>query len=383
MWRFYGTFTALAFAGCISGIVSASIQLTDEFGLISMLFYFDDNRVFNDQLASKHLHAPDMVGLLQTLSATNEFKAGEFFFLSIAKILVVHRLTIFVKLGRSDRAIKFINDLDKALVTIIATLSFVVLVASFAECHFYGEAARKSAFLNLKNCSVSDVVGEIRGTLDKGNVVTMVVHFTMGVTNLLTLIAILATAAGAHRGIRSTFTFDKLQVSAEVRNTRRRIVAFCVCAVVAYLLVTMCALPPFSRLTFGDGFCSNELLPFVSDIINDPAENCQFCQSCQPTIDLLLQFLSGCRLIEASILFLSGPFPVFVCLWSMTSESARKLLDSSSERAADANSRASRWFNFKAPTFFSQSVLPPAPTLLTPHVNLSFEFVKFLQPSVI
>ncbi len=362
MWRFYGLFTALAVAGCVPGVVSACIQLSDDAGFITMLFYFDDKRVFQDALAARFLDATKMIVLLQKFSANTVFKSGQFFFFSIAKILVVHRLAAFVKLGRSDRAIKVIDVLDRVLLVSVVALSSVVVISSFVECHHYAEAARIAASLD-RNVSVLVVYNSAVSALDLGNTATIATHVTIGIVNMFSLLAIVATSVISYRGMRSTFSVDKMKQFPEVRKTRQQILAFVVCSCVAYLLEAMCASSSFSLLTFGDGFYSNDVAPLVGDALVDPDSACQFCQSCQPTIDLLLQFLCGCRLIEASILFVLGPFPVFVCLWSMTSESARKLLDSSSERAADADNSASGWFKKK---IYSLRVLPPTPFPPTP-----------------
>ena len=83
-----------------------------------------------------------------------------------------------------------------------------------------------------------------------------------------------------------------------------------------------------SRHVTRDTFASYLMAILASDILLDPPQGCQICDSCQPRVDLLLQFISGFRFVESCLFFAMGPLPVYVCLWSMTSESTRKLLDS-------------------------------------------------------
>ncbi len=97
-----------------------------------------------------------------------------------------------------------------------------------------------------------------------------------------------------------------------------------------------------------------EIVIISSDLIEDPPLNCELCGGCQPDVDILLQILSGFRMIEALLLILLGPIPVHVCLWSMTSDSARKLLDAAP--GIKVKDRFSSWF---LRSFSSSFVCPP------------------------
>lgn len=90
-------------------------------------------------------------------------------------------------------------------------------------------------------------------------------------------------------------------------------------------------------MSHGDTFASYFMALLGSDIQLDPPKGCQFCDSCQPRVELLFQFISGFRFVECCLFFAMGPLPVYVCLWSMTSEGTRKLLDSARDSQAGAS----------------------------------------------
>jgi hypothetical protein len=83
-----------------------------------------------------------------------------------------------------------------------------------------------------------------------------------------------------------------------------------------------------------------------SDFLIDPTPgDCGFCQSCQSNVDVFLEFLSGFRFLDALTHFIIAPVPVVVCLWSMTSDQARRKLNSQFETSkTDFHSRSAHEF---------------------------------------
>ncbi len=253
MWKFYGVFTALAVAGCVLGAVGASIQLSDDFGVLSLLYYFEDKRVFGGDdsvLRSTSLDPHKIVGTLQKFAARIVFVAGEFFFFSVAKILVAHRLATFVRLGRSERAIRAVAFIDRLVLAVVLILSSLVLILSFATSYYYALAGNTAQDgIARKNFNSSDVAQSISQILDSGNYATTAMHFAMCTTLLVAFTANLASAAAALRGIRSIFTAEALAESSQVRGIRRQILGFCASVLAAYVVQFTCAHPP-SKISF-------------------------------------------------------------------------------------------------------------------------------------
>lgn len=236
VWKYYGTFTLLACAGCFLGSVSASIQLSDPDGIISLLFYFDDQRVLKDEFLLKRdtidfLNGSELASILQKFAARVIFSTGEFFFFSIAKIYVAHRLIVFVKIGRSERAIKLIDRIDVFIFTAITTFCSIALFSSFATAHYYAEAGRTAVGRKLK-----DVLPEIDNAVGTANKATIVMHFAMCIAILTAFIAQLTAAALASRGFRTVFTIEKLKESPQLRKVRLQIIGFCASVLVCYVL---------------------------------------------------------------------------------------------------------------------------------------------------
>jgi hypothetical protein len=240
VWKYYGIFTSLAFVGCFLGSVSAAIQLSDPDGVISLLFYFDDQRVLKDEFLEKRLDtinlasSSNLANILQKFAARVIFSCGEFFFFSIAKIYVAHRLIVFVKIRRSERAIKLVDQIDLFVFTAITALCSIAMVSSFVTAHYYAEAGRTVS--NSGGSNLQDVVLKIADTLDKGNKATIVMHFAMCISIFIAFVAQLTAAALASRGIRKVFTVKKLEESPQSRKIRLQIIFFCTSVLVCYVL---------------------------------------------------------------------------------------------------------------------------------------------------
>jgi hypothetical protein len=259
VWKFYGIFTALALAGCIPGIISAGIQLSDRDGFVALLFYFDDQRIFKDTFALNRLDGAELSNVILEFSIINVFDGLEFAFFSIAKILVARRLTIFVKLGRSQRATNVIEWIDRIVVALVVLLCSVTVISSLVICYYYAVAALNPILRSGQ--SVTVMAYNVSTTLDQGNSATVVMRIAMSSSILLSLITVAAATFFSSKGISATFTAQKMRESAEVRRTRSQIVAFCASATLAYSIDFLCAACPslFLRLAFTNSFAATKL----------------------------------------------------------------------------------------------------------------------------
>ncbi len=208
---------------------------------------------------------------------------------------------------------------------------------------FYASVGAKAAVFPV-NATASEISKATAYILDKGNDASSVQHYIMCSTIGAAFLALIASAAFALRGIRKTFTLKKLSESADVRRVRNQIYAFCMSVFVSYMLQFWCAaasspsrVAASTQVSHGNTFTSYFMALLGSDMQLDPPKGGQFCDSCQPRVELLFQFISGFRFVESCLFFAMGPLPVYVCLWSMTSEGTRKLLDSARHSQAVAS----------------------------------------------
>jgi hypothetical protein len=271
VWRFYGVFAALACAGCVFGVVAAAIQLPNSDGAVSLTYYFADERVFDDGRFRGNGRQMFMY-TVYLFSAHSVAVTFEFFFFSIAKIFVLHRLSHFIKLGLSNRAVKTFDFITVLVLATVFSLCCGALTSSCVAASYYASVGAKATVFPV-NATASEISKATAYILDKGNDASSVQHYIMCSTIGAAFLALIASAAFALRGIRKTFALKKLSESADVRRVRNQIYAFCLSVFVSYMLQFWCAaasspsrVATSTHVSHGNPFASYFMALLGSDI---------------------------------------------------------------------------------------------------------------------
>jgi hypothetical protein len=244
MWRFYGVFAALVCAGCIFGVVGVGLQLSDSDGVISLLYYFDNARVFNDNNFRAKGPALDVLPIFAAHLVVN---SSEFLFFSVAKFFVLYRLSYFIKLGLSNRAVKTFEIIAIAVFSAVTALSFSSLFSSFVASYYYAIAWQKATAHVSGIRSFAEIFNVTGPILEKGNTAITAQHSMMSATIAIGSVSFIVAAALAAHGIRKTFSLEKLRESAEVRKIRNQIYGFWVSVLVSDALEIWCVSSCFLR----------------------------------------------------------------------------------------------------------------------------------------
>jgi vacuolar-type H+-ATPase subunit I/STV1 len=153
---------------------------------------------------------------------------------------VLHRLSHFIKLGLSNRAVKTFDFITLLLLATVFSLCCGALISSWVGSSYYASVGAKAAAFPV-NATASEISKATASILDQGNNASTVQHYMMCSTIGAAFLALITSAAFALRGIRKTFTLEKLSESADVRRVRNQIYAFCLSVFVSYLLQFWCA----------------------------------------------------------------------------------------------------------------------------------------------
>jgi hypothetical protein len=245
IWKFYGQFTGLAFLGCVFGAVSAGIQASDEDGVLALLYYFSDERVFLDPAFSQYSDLKKRRILFTKFAAICIFDAVEFFCFNLAKILAVHRLTFFMKHALSDRVNKIVGCIAVYILGVVFVLSLGTVLASTAAFYYYstaGQIVADSVATNPLIGNSTSLIAQLNSILDDGNNATSVVHVFMCCTVFVCFLTILVSGLVSLQGIRLNFSLDKLNQSTEANKVRLQIHVFIFSVSFAYMLDIMCVL---------------------------------------------------------------------------------------------------------------------------------------------
>ena len=317
VWRFYGVFTCASFVGNVCGVAAWS------FYLAAAIFYID---ALSLGAADRSKSSAELASNYRMHSAFIVFKVLAFVFVSMAKLLVLDRMTQFV-VKRAEGALAWrIGALQRGLLAIVIAVNVVAVAASLASAHYFSlaaaaDASAATAFTANQSDAGLSLLLEAKHFTRDGNTSDAV----SGVCIVAALVIIMAAFVGAgvfvSLRIRNVLAgVGPRRSTPVVRSTKYLLMQTCITVAVVFATFLL-------RTTF-------EMLLLLGEFSN-LSNSCAPCESCQSVFYLIKTWSIATPEVQAIVVALAEPFSLLVALWGMTSERAAQLLNNNGDRSGE------------------------------------------------
>ena len=312
IWRLYGVFTFAAFVGSVCGVVTCSLYLAAD------LLYIDALSLGASDLGKSSAE----LGSNYTLyAAFLVFRSVAFVFVSVAKLMVLDRMTQFAMKRAQEALVRRMGAVQRAVLCIVLVVNATAVAASLASTPYFSLAAGADAYAAAASISNQTEAGaslrlEARRHASVGNTCVAVAH----VCFVLCLLVIMTAFAGAGVfvavRIRHFLAGVGLGQSASAARSARYLLLQ-TCLTVAVVFVTF-----LIRTSF-------EMVFALAFFYNINSSSCGICDPCQSEYYLIGVWITTIPEVTAIIMALAEPLTLLVALWGMTSERGAQLLNRS------------------------------------------------------
>jgi hypothetical protein len=314
IWWLYGVFTCLAFVGSICGVVTWSIFLVSDrlyIGALSLGTSANDRVQRSAELGSSYeLRGPFHVS-----------KALTFLFVSLAKLMVLDRMTQFTVKRAEEALVLRMGAVQRVVLCIVLVVNAVAVAASLASTAYYSLAAGAEASAAAAFSSNQTEAGELllfdaKRHASVGDTCVAVVH-SCTVSCLLVIMTAFA-GAGVFVAVRIRHFLAGVglgQSTSAARSARYLLVQTCLTVAVVFTAFLI-------RTAF-------EIALALGDFYNLKIGSCDICAPCQSEYYLLHVWIDATPEVQSIVVALAEPLTLIVALWGMTSERGARLLNRS------------------------------------------------------
>jgi hypothetical protein len=312
MWRLFGVFTFALFIGSVCGVITWSLYLAADVLYIDALSLGtnDPGKSSAELGANYTLYAAFLV-----------FKSLAFVFVSVAKLMVLDRMTQFAMKRAQEALVRRMGAVQRIVLCIVLIVNAAAVAASLASTHFFSlaagaDASAAAAFLSNQTDAGASLRLEARRHASVGNTCVAVAQ----VCFVLCLLVIMTAFAGAGVfvavRIRHFLAGVGLGQSASAARSAK------------YLLLQSCITVAVVFVTFLIRTAFETVLA-LCDFYNLNISNCGICDPCQSDYYLIGLWIDANPEVKAIVTALAEPLTLLVALWGMTSERGVQLLNRS------------------------------------------------------
>jgi hypothetical protein len=312
IWRLYGVFTFAAFVGSVCGVVTWSLYLAVD------VVYIDALRLGATDLANS---SADLSANYTLSAAFLVFKSLAFLFVSVAKLIVIDRMTQFAVMRAQEAVVRRMGAVQRVVLCIVLVVNVVAVAASLATTAYFSLAAGAEASASTAFSSNQTEVGEslrleAKRHASVGNTCLAVAH----TCNVCCLFVIMTTFAGAGVfvavRIRHFLAGVGLgQSTPAARSARYLLLQTCITVAVVFATFLI-------RAAF-------ETVIALGDFYNLDSSSCGICEPCQSEYYLIKVWINAVPEVQSIVIALAEPLTLLVALWGMTSERGARLLNRS------------------------------------------------------
>jgi hypothetical protein len=309
IWRLYGVFTLAAFVGSVCGVMTWSLYLAAD------VLYIDALRLGAKDVAK----SSSELGANYTLYAASlVFKSLAFVFVSVAKLMVLDRMTQFAVKRAHDALVRRMGAVQRAVLCVVLVVNAVAVAASLASTAYFSLAAGADASAAAAFSSNQTEAGEsfrldAKRHASVGNTCVAVVQVCL----VVCLLVIMAAFAGA--GVCVAVRIRHLlagvglgQSTSAARSARYLLLQTCI--TVAVVFATFLIRTAFETvIALGDFYNLNN--------------SCLICAACQSEYYLIGVWIDAVPEVRSIVIALAEPLTLLVALWGMTSERDARLLN--------------------------------------------------------
>ena len=314
IWRLYGVFTLAAFVGSVCGVVTWSLFLEVD------VLYIDALRLQSLDAKDPVKSSADLARQYTLYAAFQVFKSLAFVFVSLAKLMVLDRMTQFAVKRAHDALVRRIGAVQRVVLCIVLVVNAVAVAASLASTAYFSLAAgadASAATVFSSNQTEGELLLlEAKRHASVGNTCVAVMH-SCNVSCLLGIMTAFAGAGGfvAVR-IRHFLAGVGLgQSTSAARSARYLLLQTCLTVAVVFATFLI-------RTAF-------EMLEALGNFYNLNTSSCGICAPCQSEYYLIRVWINAVPEVKSIVIALAEPLTLLVALWGMTSERGARLLNRS------------------------------------------------------
>ena len=309
IWRLYGVFTFAAFVGSVCGVVSRSLFLASD-----VLYIGGLGLGANDPVKS----SAELGASYTLIAAFLVFRSLAFVFVSVAKLMVLDRMTQFALKRAQEALVRRMGAVQRFVLCSVLMVNAVAVAASLASTAYFSLAAGADASAAAAFSSNQTETGEslrldARRHARIGNTCIAVIQ----VCFFVCLLIIMTTFAGAGVfvavRIRHFLAGVGLGQSASAARSARYLLLQ-TCMTVAVVLATF-----LIRTAF-------ETVEALGNFSNVNSSSCGICEPCQSEFYLIRVWIDAAPEVQSIVVALAEPLTLLVALWGMTSERGAQLL---------------------------------------------------------
>ena len=311
IWRLYGMFTFAAFVGSVCGVVTWCLYLA-----LDVLYIDALSLGANDPGRS----SAELGASYTLIAAFLVFKSLAFVFVSVAKLMVLDRMTQFALKRAQEALVRRMGAVQRFVLCSVLMVNAVAVAASLASTAYFSLAAGANASAAAAFSSNQTETGEslrldARRHARIGNTCIAVIQ----VCFFVCLLIIITTFAGAGVfvavRIRHFLAGVGLGQSASAARSARYL-HLQTCITVAVVFVTF-----LIRTAFETVIALGEFSKLNS--------SCDICAACQSEYYLIEVWITTVPEVKSVVIALAEPLTLLVALWGMTSERGARLLNRS------------------------------------------------------
>ncbi len=320
-WRLYGFFTALSFTGSVSGVLA----YLSRFGLLyyTYLTRTSPPQQNRDQFV-EFLQTSRLVML--TNAAYHVMNPLEFAFVSVAKLLVLHRLQRFA-ITKSARKRQWLIA-GRAILGVVITGHAVGFAGNIVSVVFYVQGAElygNSAKAFVANDTAAGTGYDLlaREKRSEGSRTLSVQRFSEMTVLLITIVAFLVVGMNSHRilasALRNLFNAERKLVSVvratgdvstlltqaqlQGRLIQRKVFATFLFVFVSFLLRSVVA-----------------VMNAVGSALNNSSDPCarSQCDPCKNVYTQMLFWMIYTPMFQQTVVLIASPAALSVALWGMS-----------------------------------------------------------------
>ena len=312
IWRLYGVFTFAAFVGSVCGVVSRSLFLASD-----VLYVGGLGLGTTDPVKS----SAELGANYKLRAAFHVFKSLAFVFVSLAKLMVLDRMTQFTVKRAEDALVLRMSAVQRVVLCIVLVVNAVAVAASLASTAYFSLAAGADASATAAFSSNQTEEGALL-LLDAQRHVrvsnTCVAAGQVCIVACLLVIMTTFVVAGVFVAVRIRHFLSGVglgQSTSAARSARYLMLQTCI--TVAVVFTTF-----FIRTAF-------EIALALGDFYNLKIGSCDICAPCQSEYYLIHVWIDATPEVMAIVMVLAEPLTLLVALWGMTSERGARLLNRS------------------------------------------------------
>ena len=326
VWLLYGWFTGLMFCGSCCGVISSLAWM--RFSELYITTNYPTSTLTSVEFWSNYSL------FFRWLAAYFTSSALEFFSLSVAKLMVLHRMVSFAVPKDDSSAGRFVAA--GRVVMMCAVLGNLIgLAGNIVAAAQWNDASNRAQAAPVAFASDSADAHELGKLASKQEQVAAgtgsVQQFSEVTVLLLIIAAFLVVGVTCARRVSSALHRmgdDQSEASAIGKKMRRQIVSTVVVVFVTFLL----------RATYSTMWATANALQNQGDDCSSRLEPCN--SSCANVYLLMLKWMLYTPEFQSLVLLTSSPLSLLVALWGMTTDRMLQLMNTRAQ--ADGTAMATR-----------------------------------------